>query len=301
MCTLESEKVRNLLISYYGLSDTSSLDIPLQGYELRRCLTCTLEFASPMVPGSHDFYNFLANQDNYYPDSRWEYTYVKKRFLSGKVPLTLLDVGCGSGTFLAHISDMPLISSHGIDFSDAAVEACLKRKIKASKRDVYEFLRSAEEFPNIAVSFHCLEHVSNPLQFMKSLKPICDKGGKILTSTPYSPMSFELTWFDILNHPPHHLTRWNTKSYCSLAHQLGLDCIFHTPPAPPLFSVAARATLLHLHGVKSLAWNRGTKARAILQNMHFFFKAVVNLMSRAKINGRRAADVILVEWLKSVK
>lgn len=301
VCTLPSERIKNLIFSYYVLSDNSSLQNFNQDFELRRCLNCTLEFASPMVAGSHDFYNFLANQAGYYPDSRWEYSYVKNQFLRKNLPLNILDVGCGSGTFLAQIMHLPGVTSQGIDFSDAAIKVCLERKIRATKCDAHGFLSSAEDIPDIAVSFHCLEHVNDPLGFMKSLVPICEKGGKILTSTPYSPMSFELGWFDILNHPPHHLTRWNAKSYCVLAQKIGLECIFHAPPAPPLFSVAARATLLHLHGVKSLAWNRGTKARAILQNMHFFFKAVVKLMSRAKINGRRAADVILVEWLKSVK
>lgn len=298
VCNLPSERIKDLIFSYYGLSENSGFQNFNQDFELRRCLNCTLEFASPMVAGSHDFYNFLANQTGYYPDSRWEYYYVKNHFLRKNLPLNLLDVGCGSGTFLAQISEMPGVTSQGIDFSDTAIKVCLERKIKVTKCDAHEFLRTTHEFPDIAVSFHCLEHVNNPLEFMESLKPICENGGRILTSTPYSPMSFELFWLDILNHPPHHLTRWNARSYQILAQKLNLKCVFHTPRATPLFAAAARAALLHHSGAVSLSWDKALKAREIFKNLPFFFKTCARLLTRDKINGRRAADVILVEWLK---
>ena len=251
-----------------------------------------------MVSGSSEYYNFLANQKGYYPSFRWEYQYVKENFLSTSSFLNLLDIGCGSGVFLDYIKNLASIVSQGIDLSPEAVSACINKGLKASQCDIYDFIKTARKLPDIAVSFHCLEHVKDPVQFIESLKPVCDNGGRILTSTPYSPMSFESGWFDILNHPPHHLTRWNTKAYSVLAQRLNLKCIFHAPPTASFLSLCARSTLLQVGGIQSLYFNKTTKLRILFKNLPSFFNNCVGIFNREKINGRRAADVILVEWLK---
>lgn len=306
ICSHDSVSVRHLspttitteLQRYYSLPAPPCAEICNQKYDLMRCQNCSLEFASPMVPGSSEYYNFLANQKGYYPSFRWEYQYVKDNFLSTSSFLSLLDIGCGSGVFLDYIKDLSYIVSQGIDLSPEAVSACINKGVKASKCDIYDFIKNSNKLPDIAVSFHCLEHVKDPVQFIESLKPVCDNGGRILTSTPYSPMTVEASWFDILNHPPHHLTRWNTKAYSVLAQRLNLKCIFHAPRASSFLSLCARSTLLHVGGIESLDFDKITKLRIIVKNLPAFFKNCLAIFNREKLNDRRAADIILVEWFK---
>lgn len=306
ICSHDCVSVRHLspttitteLQRYYSLPAPPSPEICNQKYELMSCQNCSLEFASPMVPGSSEYYNFLANQKGYYPSFRWEYKYVKDNFLSTSSFLSLLDIGCGSGVFLDYIKDLSYIGSQGIDLSPEAVSACINKGLKASQCDIYDFIKNSPKLPDIAVSFHCLEHVKDPVQFIESLKPVCDNGGRILTSTPYSPMTVEASWFDILNHPPHHLTRWNAKAYSVLAQHLNLKCIFHTPPTASFLSLCARSTLLQVSGIQSLTFYKTKKLRILFKNLPSFFSNCVGIFNREKINGYRAADVVLVEWLK---
>lgn len=299
VCHLSPTTITTELQRYYSLSAPPSAEICNQKYELMRCQNCSLEFASPMVPGSSEYYNYLANQKGYYPSFRWEYQYVKDNFLSTSSFLSLLDIGCGSGVFLDYIKNLSYIVSQGIDLSPEAVSACINKGLIASKCDIYDFIKTSTKLPDIAVSFHCLEHVKDPVQFIESLKPVCDNGGRILTSTPYSPMSFEAGWFDILNHPPHHLTRWNTKAYSVLAQKLNLKCKFHAPPTSSFLSLSARSTLLQVGGIESLAFDKNTKLRILFNNLSSFFNNCLAIFNREKINNRRAADVILVEWYKN--
>jgi len=55
----------------YFYQNLSNIDFG--DYSMHRCSNCTLEFASPLVPGSDSFYNWLAMQTGYYPASRWEW------------------------------------------------------------------------------------------------------------------------------------------------------------------------------------------------------------------------------------
>ena len=87
------------------------------------------------------------------------------------------------------------------------------------------------EFP-VVTSFHCLEHVSQPVEFVRELLRATARGGSLFLSTPYSPMSFETEWFDVMNHPPHHMTRWNLAAYRKLAEILGVK-MRHFCPAQP--------------------------------------------------------------------
>jgi len=111
----------------------------------------------------------------------------------------VLDVGCGKGDFLKGLDlsrrkSSPWIStSRGRSMSPARISCYCGTWMRPGSR-IYR----AREFP-IVTSFHCLEHVDQPVAFVRSLLQAVAPGGRLVHQQPYSPMSFEADWFDILN------------------------------------------------------------------------------------------------------
>lgn len=208
-------------------------------YALWQCAETGLQFAWPPLPGNAAFYEWLSGFESYYPGIRWEYGQVRRLIKPEKTTsiLKVLDVGCGKGDFLRSIDFLSGKQKFALDLNDLAVEECRRQGFQSFCGTVEMaaeagFLRPSE-FP-IVTSFHCLEHVDDPVKFVRSLIIATAPGGKIFLSTPYSPMSFEYAWFDILNHPPHHMTRWNLAAYQRLAEMMGLKMRYFVPPSNAL-------------------------------------------------------------------
>jgi hypothetical protein len=106
-------------------------------------------------------------------------------------------------------------------------------------------------------------------------------------------MSFEADWFDVLNHPPHHLTRWNVEAYRRLADLLGLRVRFFFPPS----SIARRA--LNVFQLLKYGPHHRIAKLKLSFDLLLHFPAFVRHFRKQNqfAQGRRAApaDLILVE------
>lgn len=199
-------------------------------YEMWRCTQTGLEFARPMVPGSTAFYNWIASVPGYYPANRWEYQWVADRLAGRAVRPKVADVGCGDGKFLRWLLDQRDAAVLGIDTLESSVEKCRAKGVEAHCGLIGDLLQadpSLHHAFDCVTSFHCLEHVPDPLGFMRELCSLLKPGGLLCVSTPLSPMPFESVWFDPQNHPPHHMTRWNVAAYRRMAELLAMDAEFH--------------------------------------------------------------------------
>jgi SAM-dependent methyltransferase len=269
-------------------------------YSMWRCSETGLEFAWPMQPGNASFYEWVSSFSSYYPEMRWEYGEVLRVLKALKVAdanfLQVLDVGCGEGKFLGGLDFIPAERRFGLDFNEPGVEACRQRGFQAYLGTIdagltADFIKLAQ-FP-IVTSFHCLEHVDQPVEFVRSLVSVTAPGGRVFISTPYSPMSFETEWFDVLNHPPHHLTRWNIKAYQQLAGILGLKMRYFFPP-----SSAIRQALMTFRLAQYGPYRQVGSVRVcgdMLRHLPQAWRAYRSQRQRARGNGGVMADVILVE------
>lgn len=266
-------------------------------YSMWRCVETHLEFAWPLVPGNEVFYDWISHFPSYYPKARWEYAKTLSLIRSrGAADFSILDVGCGSGKFLATLESLRPKKALGLDLNRSAILECRQKGLDAfcgsMRLALQEKMAVPHEFHYVS-SFHCLEHVDDPVHFCRELLNLLALSGRIFLSTPYSPMSLEGDWFDVMNHPPHHMTRWSLSAYRHLAKALGLNLEFHAPAVSSLRQ-ALLAERLKWSGPQSHQSLLGNPA-TIFRRFRYFWSAWNRLRARNRSHPLGGADVILAE------
>ena len=275
-------------------------DVEIVDYELLRCNECSFEFAFPQIEGSGSFYDWVTSQPKYYVESRWEYYKVLDLLAKESKGIRLLDVGCGDGQFFDVInqSERLKIDLYGLDTTAASIEICRNKGYNVFCMDIQKFKSVHGEIHfNIITAFHVLEHIADPKKFLAEIAGLLEPSGSIFVSTPYSPMDFELDWYDVLNHPPHHMGRWNLNSYIKIAEVLGLKPEFFMPEYPGLLRSAILSFKFSIYG-SALLQSKIKILKAIGRRPAKFFTHLLQQSNRTRISGKRASNVILVKFTK---
>jgi 2-polyprenyl-3-methyl-5-hydroxy-6-metoxy-1,4-benzoquinol methylase len=183
------------------------------------CNNCDFEFFYPIIYGTPAFYSELELKTNYYESDKWDFSIALQKAL--KVKGKILEIGSGPGNFLKKCKDKG-IDSYGTEYNANAFEKAKNagiNMIKAEDMDLY-----INSFDAV-FSFHVLEHVSNPIDFLELHKKMIKKGGKICISVPNQKGPISYIDPCIMNMPPHHLTRWSLNSFKQAAISLDLKIV----------------------------------------------------------------------------
>lgn len=268
-------------------------EIPIIDYEIIECESCGLLFALPQTPGNDLFYQWVTTSvRNYYQEHRWEWGRVVE-ILSDHPRKNILEIGCGSGNFLQYISKRLELRATGLDTHPAAIAACKTRGLPAYCLSLEEFAleHNSSKF-DLICAFHCLEHVSDPMAFVRTMRALLTSDGSIIMSVPYSPTSLEVLEWDCLNLPPHHLTRWNKTCLVCLGDSLGMSVEVQSDESdlPAVFDKKLWWKFLDLTG----------GARDSLRGFSRTFSHPIALarlisfiLSRDRISGKRAGNTAL--------
>lgn len=183
-----------------------------EAYRMERCVKCCLEFANPLTSPSNEWYEEAYRLLDLYPTNRWEFDYVVNRIRQYDL---VGDIGCGSGMFLDHCEKKDIIC-HGLDFSTSAVLDCRERGLSADVINITEAsLESSlkKSVRSVIFSAHTLEHLDDPQQLFSIAHQWSVEDSTLWISVPSDrrPSRF-FNEVDILDQPPHHLTRWNSES-----------------------------------------------------------------------------------------
>jgi len=200
ICPACNEGARESAIERYGR------------YELIGCGACGLQFWEPReMPDARWYEQMYGGRDeNLLPLEPGH-----KYFLAD--PLAprngeLLDIGCGTGNFLAAARDAGY-SVTGIELDRNAARFAKERlglqRVLALTISEFAEQRAEERF-DVVTFFEVLEHQAAPLEFLQKVKACVRPGGVIALSVPNRERW--LTAPDVLDYPPNHFLRWNTAA-----------------------------------------------------------------------------------------
>lgn len=104
-------------------------------------------------------------------------------FPSKTVQGKVLDIGCGSGNFLADLKELEW-DVYGIDPSAIAVRVAQERGLTKVRRGYVESADFPKSFFDVVTLFHVFEHVVNPDAVLAGIKKILKPGGKLVIGVP---------------------------------------------------------------------------------------------------------------------
>lgn len=145
------------------------------------------------------------------------------RYLAHRRPGRLLDVGCGTGNFLAGMAERGWDAT-GVEFDDGGVDTARTHKnIKVYPGSVEEQSFPADGFDAITLS-NVIEHVPDPAVTFAELKRILAPGGRLVMITPninsLGHDVFGRCWHGL--EPPRHLFLFNRETLRGFAERVGL-------------------------------------------------------------------------------
>lgn len=141
----------------------------------------------------------------------------------------VLEFGCGGGYLLKNIQSKQTI---GIEINPVARE-----NAKGLGLIVFEKIEEVpDDYANIAISNHVLEHVDNPIETLRALNSKIKKNGKLVFVVPHEKACHNWDPTDINQ----HLYTWNQMTLGNLFQRAGykivsVDKIWHT--WPPKFAL----------------------------------------------------------------
>lgn len=182
------------------------------------CTGCGLEIFLPPIIGTPAFYAALQGSPHapYYVEGKWEFDEALAD-LEGCA--SLIEVGCGPGAFL-ELARPHVPETYGIEYNAEALEAARGKGLT--------IFGAGEDVPaavgpvDAAFSFHVLEHVADPVDFLRGISALVKPGGRIGISVPNMDGPVRYVVPCASNMPPHHATRWRLRTLRALAEKVGL-------------------------------------------------------------------------------
>lgn len=147
-------------------------------------------------------------------------------FLQDMPPGKVLDVGCGSGGFLAAMARSGW-AAYGVDFDEAAVAAAQQRPgLVVTSGALLDQSYPDDQFDAVVLS-NVIEHVPDPLEVAAECRRILRPGGRLVMITPNTDAlghrHFGADWRGL--EPPRHLFLFNGSSIGRLARRAGFSTI----------------------------------------------------------------------------
>lgn len=135
----------------------------------------------------------------------------------------LLDVGFGDATFLENAQSAGWEVA-GVDMDSVVVNLAQQRGLNVRQGSIEVFADQPGSFDVITIS-HVIEHVYNPVEFLKVAFGLLKPGGRLWLDTPnmesFGYARFGKDWRGL--EPPRHLVLFNSKSIGYALKQSGFD------------------------------------------------------------------------------
>jgi SAM-dependent methyltransferase len=137
----------------------------------------------------------------------------------------LLDIGCGTGNFL----DAARIAGYEVSGTELDRNAARFAKERVGLPRVFPLTITGfvEQYPakkfDVVTFFEVLEHQAAPVEFIEKVKACLRPRGFVALSVPNRERW--LTGPDVLDYPPNHFLRWNTRALKNLLSTHGFEVL----------------------------------------------------------------------------
>ena len=218
-------------------------------FDIFSCTNCGVNYASPLkidnyiynsiyknverVPGYSRYYklsesiltekdplDFISkSEDCYYAVIE----YLKKDIKNIK-KVKIIEIGCGQG-YLTYALKSAGFNITGIDISQEAI-ILAKKKYGSNYYcgNLESFIKKTKEKPGYIICTELIEHLENPIHFVKNMLSLVSKGGKLIVTTPNKIDRNKSIWDTDL--PPVHLWWFTRKSITKIAERVNCKIAF---------------------------------------------------------------------------
>lgn len=138
----------------------------------------------------------LNDLDSEYWWNKVRFDFVRRNILSHKsiTDSTLLDVGCGTGSFLSWLKRDPNFSDYTLIGVDASQQACDYATAKKMRALLYDFshplFEIIQEEISLITMLDVLEHIPNSVDVLKNIRGTASQGAMLIVLVP----AFEFLW-----------------------------------------------------------------------------------------------------------
>lgn len=181
---------------------------------LYQCGACDVGFTDPMRAASAEWYAaspLYLNVKALHVPLGWHHEHFLATAGAG-AGRALLDVGCGTGDFLARARDRGFRPT-GLDFDPGNIRIARERygltEVHAESIDDFARRTAPAQYDAVTL-FEVVEHVEDPRALLRTVRRLLRPGGVLAFSTPNRERTLDTLregdW------PPNHLTRWSATA-----------------------------------------------------------------------------------------
>lgn len=206
--------------NYRLLFRTVDFKVSRLWFDIVKCSSCSLVFTNPR-PVENEIRNYYFN--NYYSYKPFRPKRVGKEDI--KKPANrykILDIGCGSGRWLYKQKTIGN-DVYGVEISQNAVKIANEMGLNVFLGNL-EAAEFANDFFDLVRMNHVLEHLFDPLEFLKEVKRILRKGGECIISVPnvesIESILLKSSWRPL--EVPRHLLHFSPSTLEKIVNKAGL-------------------------------------------------------------------------------
>ncbi|MBM3175908.1 MAG: class I SAM-dependent methyltransferase [Chloroflexi bacterium] len=248
-----------------GNSSTLKFIESYKEWKLYECPNCAVQFWWPMKHPGAGYYEdtYFSVRDplvRAYPLYWNHHEFIKSPPHDPACGCSLLDIGCGPGTFLAAARALGY-EVYGLDLNPQAVQKARElyglENLFCDTLSAFITQNPGKRF-DVVTLFEVLEHIDDPAGLMDQVRSILKPDGFIALSVPNRERF--MIRRELYDFPPHHLTWWNVsalQTFCS-SQDFSPICMVISP-----FTLRARV-IPNL--INCCSWSLNYKARRMKLN-----------------------------------
>ena len=182
------------------------------------------EYPFEDVPFDYTNYWDQLSQSNEHPASQFKLKLIEDLIDENS---SVLDMGCGDGTMLYHLTQIKNIHGHGLEISETGVEITKRKGISVEQVNLSDENLQINGNYDYILSSEVIEHMPKPEELIKLVRGKFNK--RLIISIPNTGFLGERlrlllgkTPKQWVYHPSEHLRFWTVDDFVFWIEQLGL-------------------------------------------------------------------------------